>query len=80
MPFNCDRCSKCCENVGWNRLLPSTNGICDYLIDGLCSIYETRPEYCRVDDSYHNWEHLMTIEQYYKANEEVCNKLKGLSC
>lgn len=76
--FKCDSCGKCCENVGWNRLLPSTNGVCDYLKDDLCSIYETRPKFCRVDDSYEDYKDILSIEEYYSANERVCNILKGI--
>lgn len=78
--FNCNKCSKCCENVGFNKELPSTNGVCDYLVDGLCSIYEKRPVFCRVDDFYENYRSSMTLDEYYKANEAVCRKLQGEPC
>lgn len=58
---------------GWDE-----KGACDQLKDdGTCSVYETRPEICRID--------LMTekcndpdisIEEHYKARAGQCNALQ----
>jgi len=39
MTFSCDKCGACCRAVK-----------CDRLKDNLCSIYDTRPTICRVDE------------------------------
>ena len=78
--FICSKCGKCCENLDKSDLYAFLNrgdGICKYLKDNLCSIYEGRPLLCRIDESYDVYfkkEH--TIEEYYKLNYEGCKKIQ----
>ena len=56
-PFPCDACGKCCRHVNLSEqtsYLDRGYGICHYFNEStnLCSIYETRPLVCRVEDYY----------------------------
>lgn len=55
------------------------DGICRYfdVISKLCSIYKNRPDKCNVDKMYEKfYKNTISIEEYYKLNYEVCNRLK----
>ena len=44
----------------------------------LCSIYEDRPLFCRIDDCYEQFfKEKYTLDEFYKLNYEICNKLKN---
>ena len=78
--FSCDKCGECCKNLHKSSLydeLHNGDGICKYLIENLCSIYENRPLLCRVDESYEIlFKDQMTKIKYYEINYKFCNKLK----
>jgi len=63
--FNCEKCGACCRAVK-----------CFLLKDGLCSIYETRPDICRVDRMYEIRKLNMTREEYYKLTKRFCEILR----
>jgi len=53
--FACDCCGCCCRNLKKSELyadLDRGDGACKYLVGNLCSIYEKRPLFCRVDECY----------------------------
>lgn len=78
--FVCDRCGECCRNLHFSEMyidLDRGDGVCRHLKGNLCSIYETRPLKCRVDDAYAEWfADVMTKEQYYQLNYQSCKLLK----
>lgn len=78
--FPCDRCGECCRNLHLSKLyrkLDNGKGVCKYLSGNLCSIYETRPLLCRIDESYEKFfSQFMTREEFYDANIAICKKLK----
>ena len=52
----------------------NTDGACSKLDEkGQCSVYETRPDVCRVDKSFELFAEGMTREKYYEANAKLCN-------
>lgn len=55
------------------------NGVCKHLDReaDACTIYETRPEICQIDNSYPLFSGQMTLIEYYLANAEVCNALQA---
>lgn len=78
--FECDKCGLCCSHIGGIDLykdLDRGDGVCMYLKGNLCSIYESRPLLCRVDES---WEKIfyaqMSKEDYYELNYKGCMALK----
>ena len=53
------------------------DGVCKYLKQNICSIYNKRPIICRVDESYYSFfKEQISLEDYYKLNYDACNKLK----
>ena len=78
--FPCDQCGECCRNLQLSELyseLDRGNGVCRYLVGNLCSIYPSRPLLCRIDESYdYFFKDSMTREEFYRANLQVCSKLK----
>lgn len=78
--FKCDKCGLCCKSLAGNPIykdLDRGDGICKYLVDNLCSIYDNRPLLCRVDDAYNEYfKNCMTLGEYYEENYKICNILK----
>lgn len=78
--FKCDKCGECCRNLDKSDLykdLDRGDGICKYLYENICSIYEERPLLCRVDESYELlFKNIINRSDYYKFNYESCKKLK----
>ena len=81
MMFECDRCGLCCRSLKEIDILSPLNrgdGVCRYLENNLCSIYNDRPIICRVDDCYEKFfKNIMTKEEYYTLNYESCKLLKA---
>ena len=80
--FKCECCGNCCKNIAKSELysdLDRGDGVCKYLIGNICSIYNERPLFCRIDECFELFfkEH-MSIEEYYKLNYKECKKLKEL--
>lgn len=80
--FTCDKCGECCRHVNLSaiyRYLDRGDGICKYLRGNLCSIYDTRPLLCRVNESYETFfKNFIVREEYDKANTENCKKMKQM--
>lgn len=80
--FQCDRCGCCCRHLDLSEEYADLNrgdGICRFLEGNLCTIYETRPLKCRVDDSYHAvYKDIMSYDTYYRLTYESCNILKKM--
>ena len=54
------------------------DGVCKYLNENnLCSIYETRPTICNVDELYEKfYRDKISREGWYRLQYEGCRKLK----
>lgn len=78
--FKCDCCGCCCRNLSKSELyinLDRGDGVCKYLSGNLCSIYNDRPLFCRVDECYELFfKDNMPLEEYYRLNQKECEKLK----
>lgn len=80
--FPCTGCGLCCKHIANVQELEGYdlgNGTCRYFdnTSNSCTIYETRPDICRVDkmfDLMYNKE--FTQEEFYIANAKVCNSLQ----
>lgn len=54
------------------------DGSCEHLVDNKCSIYETRPDICKVDVTYLKYhKDKMTQDQYFVATESACKILEA---
>jgi len=83
--FTCEKCGCCCRRVGESflgRQMAKPDGICKYLDESinLCTIYNERPIFCRVDDFYEkNLSDKMSREEFYRLNKEICKKFQAKS-
>ena len=81
MPFNCTKCGLCCRSVGNTELtlyLSRGDGVCRFFdeLSMLCKIYDRRPDVCKVEESYVSFSGFNCIEEYFRANENVCKALQ----
>ncbi len=79
MKFLCTQCGACCRAAGKmdgaKYGLPiKKDGSCAHLIGNLCSIYNERPDICRIDKMY-NRGILQTRKQYFIEVTKICHKL-----
>lgn len=81
--FPCERCGYCCRRVGevfFARHMAKPGGVCKYLDEAtnLCTIYNERPIFCRVDELYEkNLSDKISREDFYRINKEVCKKFQA---
>ena len=67
MAFECSQCGACCRAIKCPLLTE----------DNLCSDYENRPIWCRVDEGYDVFfKDKMTKDEYYHMNKVICIKLQ----
>ena len=79
MMFQCDKCGECCRNLDKYRELHDGDGICRYLRENLCSIYEKRPLICRIDEGFEAFfKDKISYEEYLQYTYECCEILKKL--
>lgn len=81
-PFPCTSCGECCRRVHLSEqtaFLDRGDGVCRHFDDEskLCTIYETRPLVCRVEDYYRlhladqiEWADFVTL------NVEICRQFQ----
>lgn len=78
--FKYDKCGQCCRNLHKSPIyaeLHNGDGVCKFLKGNICSIYETRPVVCRIDESYDVFfKELMRYEEYLQRNYECCEILR----
>jgi Fe-S-cluster containining protein len=76
--FPCTQCGICCNSLAQSATyqeLDRGDGTCLHFNEqnGLCSIYETRPLLCRIDDMYEGFfAKEMSKMQYITANIMLC--------
>ena len=81
--FKCNRCGVCCKHVAdveEAEFLDRGDGVCKYYDDNLkkCTIYDFRPDICRVDKMYQRYKSKMTWDEYLDASYEACEKLREM--
>lgn len=80
--FNCEHCGCCCRNLDKSDIYASLDrgdGVCKYLEGNDCSIYDNRPLLCRIDESYDfMFSSIMSRDEFYRINKQVCMKLREL--
>lgn len=78
--FDCNQCGECCRHLNLSPLyreLDRGDGICKFLEGNLCGIYESRPLFCRVDESFDLFfQSTMSRDEYYRRNHEACRQIK----
>ena len=80
--FPCTSCGLCCQNISEVKELEGyalASGVCVYFdpISHECTVYESRPDACRIDEMFERkyFEHFTKVA-YYEANATVCNALQ----
>ena len=84
--YKCENCGACCRHwnpARYNKEIVNEKGDCIYLDINtkLCTIYNNRPDFCRVNKWYNlhfsniKWEHY-TTQQILGCN--ILRKLEGL--
>ena len=79
MNFLCTGCGACCRLAGRMNgakygLPIKEDGSCAHLIGSKCSIYETRPDVCRVDKMMFN-DNNLSKKDYYKKTSSICHSM-----
>ena len=79
--FPCDSCGLCCKALAGNELLSSLDrgdGTCTYFNEEEhnCSIYESRPTVCKVEEIYPLFSHKLSKIEYFNMTIKICNYLK----
>ena len=79
--FACNQCGECCRNLDKSELyndLDRGDGVCIFLENNRCSIYQNRPLLCRIDECYEKYFMAQySLEEYYRLNYEICRKLQS---
>ena len=79
--FPCTQCGACCRHVNLSELteyLDRGDGVCHHYDPDskLCSIYNSRPEICRIDTLYHkNFKEKFTWNEFVELNLIACKQL-----
>ncbi len=77
--FNCDKCGECCRHIreiDALKHLDTGNGLCRFLKNNLCSIYDNRPDICNVEKMYESFKDIMSKNEYYELNYQGCIELR----
>ncbi|WP_336175145.1 YkgJ family cysteine cluster protein [Acinetobacter ursingii] len=82
--FPCYQCGACCRHVNLSELtsyLDRGDGICRHHNQEthLCTIYDTRPEICRVDKLYEqHFKNQISWQEFVEVNLIVCEQLNEM--
>lgn len=77
--FPCTSCGACCSSIEGIDFLAdyNNNGKCDMLKNNRCTIYDSRPLLCRIDEAYDQlFSDFMTKKEFYFENARACNQLQ----
>jgi len=82
--FPCTQCGACCRHIDMSPLtvyLDRGDGICRHhdTDTRLCTIYDTRPDICRVDTYYEKQlKEYLTWEKYVELNLIACKQISEM--
>lgn len=78
----CDKCGLCCRMLACSKEMEEFDrgdGVCKFLKNNLCSIYEKRPDIC---DAEYMWityySRFMTRQEFEEKSYETCKALKAI--
>ena len=76
MKFLCSKCGACCRRAGLLGLMPQReDGACINLdTDNTCKIYDTRPDFCRVEKMAEKNKDTMSKLLYFELSNSICNE------
>lgn len=80
--FICSQCGACCRNIAGIKELRNFdigNGTCRYLRENKCTIYNKRPDICKIEAMYDKiYRYRMSASDYYKMNYNACSLLRNV--
>lgn len=78
--FLCSGCGACCMIAGKSGYLPDRgDGGCIHLDkENQCSIYDNRPEVCRVDEMHKINNPELSKKEYYIKSTKACHQIIDL--
>jgi Fe-S-cluster containining protein len=79
MSFPCAKCGLCCRRLGQVAALNDYDrgdGVCRYLKNNLCEIYEHRPDICNVEKMYDlHFKNKISKGEYINKTMSICKLL-----
>ena len=80
--FNCiDGCGECCRyinKVEGLKHLQNGDGVCIYLKDNKCTIYNNRPDLCNFNKLFEMNKNKITFEEYDRLSVYYCNYFQSI--
>ena len=79
--FKCVKCGECCKHLDLLAFAKDmhVNGICKYLKNNLCTIYDDRPWYCNCYKVFNRISECITEDNFVRITIEACNRLRRLA-
>ena len=77
--FFCRQCGECCRHlnkVPEMRAYDRGDGICRFLADNRCMIYNQRPNLCRGEYLYHRYFEGIDVDEYYDMLYHYCDLIR----
>lgn len=76
--FICTKCGECCKHIDKIDELKylHINGVCKYLKNNECSIYNIRPIPCNRYLAYNKYKNIMTEDEFVNMIIYYCGLLK----
>ena len=77
--FVCEKCGECCKHIDKVPELVhlQTKGICKYLKNNICSIYENRPDLCNRYKLFERLKTRMTEDEFVEKLVYFCKMIKN---
>lgn len=80
--FPCDKCGLCCKRLYLLEEMKEYDrgdGVCKYLKNNLCTIYDNRPDICNSKKYYkENYSNVLSWDEYIKKCKEGCKALQDI--
>ena len=78
--FECNQCGECCRCLNHIDQLQEYNlgnGVCKFLENNKCSIYNERQNICRGEYLYYMYYEGMDVDEYYHMLHHYCDLIRG---
>lgn len=78
--FVCNKCGECCRHLDKVPQLShlQVGGVCKYLKDNVCMIYDRRPDLCRRDAVFDMCKACISEEEFVQYLTQLCQFYQDL--
>lgn len=79
-PYSCEQCGNCCRHVDFIEEMSEYDrgdGVCKYLNNNKCKIYNARPNICNGKFVYENFYSNMTVAAYHEMIKDYCELIRS---